>query len=72
MAIGVRDFVTRTQTRLPGFLRIDDKIKDIMEGGPPEMLVGNFKRLFGAKIEPTRKAAREAKENLGWPLPGES
>ena len=39
---------------------------------PPEMLVGNFKKIFGDKIEATRKAAAEARKKLGWPLPRES
>ena len=51
---------------------LNDKIRDIIESGPPEMLVGNFKKIFGAKIQATRIAAREARKNLGWPLPGES
>ena len=50
----------------------NDKIRDIIESGPPETLVGNFQRIFGAKIRDTRRAAREARQNLGWPLPGES
>ena len=50
---------------------LKEKIKDIMQSGPPEMLVGNFKKIFGAKIEATRRAAREARKNLGWQLQGE-
>ena len=50
---------------------LHEKIKDIMESGPPEMLVGNFKKIFGAKIEATRTAACEATKKLGWQLPGE-
>ena len=50
---------------------LNEKIKDIMQSGPPEMLVGNFKNFFGSKIEATRTAAREAMKNLGWQLPGE-
>ena len=51
---------------------LNDKIRDIIEKGPPEMLVGNFKKIFGDKIEATRKAAAEARKKLGWPLPRES
>ena len=51
---------------------LNDKIRDIIESGPPEMLVGNFKKIFGEKIIATRRAAREARNNLGWPLPGQT
>ena len=51
---------------------LNDKIRDIIESGPPEMLVGNFTKIFGAKIQPTRRAACEGRKNLGWPLPEES
>ena len=51
---------------------LNDKIRDIIEEGPPEMLVGNFNKIFGEKIKATRKAAREARIKLGWPMTGES
>ena len=51
---------------------LNDKIRDIIEEGPPEMLVGNFNKIFGEKIKATRKAAREARRKLGWPMTGES
>ena len=51
---------------------LSDKIRDIIEEGPPEMLVGNFNKIFGEKIKATRKAAREARRKLGWPMTGES
>ena len=51
---------------------LNDKIKDIMEKGPPETLVGNFNKIFGEKIIATRQAAREARRKLGWPMPEES
>lgn len=47
----------------------NDKIWDIIERGPPAMLVGNFKKIFGGKIQATRRAARETRRHLGWPLP---
>ena len=47
----------------------DNKIREIIEGGPPEELVGNFEKLFGEKAKLTRLAAREARKNLGWPTP---
>ena len=51
---------------------LHDKIRDIIEQGPPEMLVGNFNKIFGDKVQETRRAAREARKNLGWQMPGES
>jgi len=51
---------------------LDDKIRDIVEKGPPEILVGNFNKIFGKKIKATRRAAREARQKLGWPMPQES
>ena len=51
---------------------LNEKIKDVSESRPPEMLVGNFKKIFGAKIQATRRAAFEPRKNLGWLLPGES
>ena len=47
----------------------DNKIREIIEGGPPEELVGNFEKLSGEKAKLTRIAAREARKNLGWPTP---
>ena len=51
---------------------LNDKIRDIIEEGPPEMLVGNFNKIFGEKIKATRKAARDARRKLGWPMTGQS
>ena len=48
---------------------LNEKIRDIMEKGPPEVLVGNFNKIFGQKIKQTRRSAREARKALGWPLP---
>ena len=42
------------------------KIRDIIEGGPPNMLANNFERLFRGKIEETLAAATAALEALGW------
>ena len=42
----------------------DNKIREIIEGGPPEELVGNFEKLFGEKAKLTRIAAREARKTL--------
>lgn len=46
---------------------LNPKIREIIERGPPEMLVGNFERLFSKKARATRIAARKAREALGWP-----
>ncbi|MDO7681295.1 MAG: hypothetical protein MUQ52_02305, partial [Pirellulales bacterium] len=51
---------------------LTDKIKDIIEMGPPEELVGNFTKIFGDKIPTTRRAARQARKDLGWPMPAAS
>ena len=48
---------------------LTSKIREIMESGPPENLVGNFDRLFGDKAKAAKVAARKAREALGWPLP---
>ena len=45
---------------------LNEKIREIMESGPPQVLVGNFEKLFGDKSKKTRIAAREAREKLGW------
>ena len=38
---------------------LNDKIRAIIEGGPPENLVSNFDRLFKEKAERTKVLARE-------------
>ena len=45
---------------------LSDKIRQIMEGGPPEGVVQCFNTLFADKIEKTHAAALKAKERLGW------
>ena len=45
---------------------LSPKIREIMEGGPPEGLVQCFNTLFTDKIEKTNAAALEAKRRLGW------
>ena len=56
----------RSLDRLASF-GIDNKIREIMESGPPETLVGNFDKLFLEKAKRTRVAARQARRALGWP-----
>ena len=45
---------------------LSDKIRDIIESGPPEGSVQLFSTLFAQKIEETRDAAKKAKQRLGW------
>ena len=45
---------------------LSDKIREILEAGPPEGMVQMFSTLFADKIEETRAAALRAKQNLGW------
>ena len=47
-------------------IRLSDKIKEIMEGGPPEGVVQMFSTLFADMIQNARAAALRAKERLGW------
>ena len=48
---------------------LNDKIRKIIEGGPPNELVGNFEKLFRQKATTTRASARDARTKLGWPTP---
>ena len=48
---------------------LSDKIREIIESGPPEELIGTFDKLFAEKAAATRIAAQEARRKLGWPLP---
>ena len=41
-------------------VNLTTKIREIIEGGPPEDLVHNFHSLFSEKIEATHKLARDA------------
>ena len=45
---------------------LTDKIRDIIEGGPPQELVQTFSNLFDDKIKSTKAAAKEARQRLGW------
>ena len=42
------------------------KIREIIEGGPPDMLAESFERLFRNKIKETKEAAIAANKALGW------
>ena len=60
-----------TLSRVPSlkqlrFTGLSDKIREILESGPPEGLVQNFSTLFSKKSEDTKLAAKQAKEKLGW------
>ena len=45
---------------------LSDKIRAIIEGGPPDSLVQAFNTLFQDKAEQTLAAALEARRRLGW------
>ena len=45
---------------------LNDTIREIIEGGPPNGVVQTFITLFADKIESTHAAARAARERLGW------
>ena len=45
---------------------LSDKIREIIEGGPPDTLVQAFTTLFEHKAEQTLAAALEARRRLGW------
>ena len=60
-----------TLSRVPSLkqlvsIGLSDKIRDVLESGPPESLVQIFSTLFAQKIQDTRLAAQQAKERLGW------
>ena len=60
-----------TLSRVPSLkqlvsIGLSEKIREILEGGPPEGVVQMFSTLFAQKIEDTRAAAKEASERLGW------
>lgn len=48
---------------------LSTKVREIIEQGPPEDLVANFKKLFEKKIQDTKKLAIEAAQRYGL-LPG--
>lgn len=43
-----------------------DKIRKVIEGGPPDALAENFERLFSSQIRETKEAAIAANQALGW------
>jgi len=60
-----------TLSRVPSLAQLasiglSDKIRDVIETGPPEDLVQTFSTLFAQKIQDTRVAAQDAKNRLGW------
>ena len=60
-----------TLSRVPSLkqlvsIGLSEKIRQILESGPPEGVVQMFSSLFAQKIEDTRAAAKEASERLGW------
>ena len=60
-----------TLSRVPSLkqlvsIGLSDKIREVLESGPPEGLVQMFSTLFADKIKKTRLAALQAKQRLGW------
>ena len=60
-----------TLSRVPSLkqllsIGLSDKIKEILESGPPEGVVHMFSTLFAQKIQDTRAAALRARQRLGW------
>ena len=45
---------------------LSEKIREIIENGPPEGIVQCFNTLFADKIEKTHAAAVKARQRLGW------
>ena len=48
---------------------LNDKVRDIIEQGPPEELVANFRKLFDEKIKDTKAEAVRAAKHYNL-LPG--
>ena len=45
---------------------MNDKIKTIIEGGPPDTIPAQFETYFGEKEKKTALAAETAMQKLGW------
>ena len=60
-----------TLSRVPSLkqlvsIGLSDKIRDVLESGPPESLVHISLPGLHKQIQDTRLAAQQAKERLGW------
>jgi hypothetical protein len=60
-----------TLSRVPSLKQLlsvglSQKIREILESGPPEGVVQMFSTLFGQKMADARAAATQAKQRLGW------
>ena len=60
-----------TLSRVPSLkqlqsISLSNKIRDILENGPPEGMVQMFNTLFEQKMQDTQSAALQAKQRLGW------
>ena len=63
-------YVTLSRVRSLANLRtigLDNKIRSIIEKGPPETIVGTFERMFRDKINQTQQEAKKCRRQLGWP-----
>ena len=45
---------------------LDDKVKELINAGPPEGMLTRFRELFEEKTLATDKLAEEAMQELGW------
>lgn len=48
---------------------LTDKIRQVIEGGPPEELLETFDALSGEQALATKQAAAKAAQDLGWRTP---
>ena len=60
-----------TLSRVPSLkqlvsIGLSDKIREILEKGPPEGMVQMFSTLFAQRIQETQAAALRARQRLGW------
>ena len=61
----------RVASEMPSFdqlvsIGLSDKIREVLESGPPEDLVQMLSTLVAKTIQATRVAALQAKQRLGW------
>ena len=47
-------------------VNLSDSIREVIESGPPEGLVGEFERIFTDKLAATSRKAETARQALGW------
>ena len=65
-------YVALSRVRSLKYLRsigMTDKIKNIIEEGPPDSLPAQFEKYFGKTETKTAAIAEEAMQKMGWDLP---